>query len=192
MGIHVAYMAGMSSLRSSAIALLATGLAVAGAAGCSSSDSSSTSATSAVSSAGFDKDNVLDDASLVDVAAMNEAQIQAFLEKTPWGTRSGLADYAVGSKSAAALLHDAAAANGINPLVMLVRLQMEEGLIHAKDVPESRVAVAFGCGCESATSCDEKYLGFANQATCMARTLRRDMDRLTAGEIGRASCRERV
>jgi hypothetical protein len=171
----------MSLLRVSTVALLLTGISLVAVAGCSSASGSSTASASAVKGSSFPRNDILDDASLVDVGAMSESDVQSFLEKTPYGGRSGLADYTVGSQTASALIHDAAVKSRINPLVMLVRLQMEEGLINATDVPESKVDVAFGCGCESASSCADKYLGLANQATCMARTLRRDMDLLAAG-----------
>ena len=133
-------------------ALLLVSLATAGTVACSSSTSSNESSAAAVSGTGntFDKNNVLDDESLVAVDAMSEKDVQAFLEKTPYGTRSGLADYTLGSQAASTLIHDAAVANGINPLAMLVRLQMEEGLIHDTTAADEKVQVAFGCGCESA------------------------------------------
>ncbi len=171
----------MSPFRLPFVALLLSGVSLVTAAGCSATSGTDSSSADAVKSTSFDKDHILDDAALVDVDAMSEEQVQAFFEKTPYGTRSGLADYAVGSKSAAALIHDAAVQNRINPLVMLVRLQMEEGLIHMTSVPPTRIEVAFGCGCESASACAQKYLGLDNQAACMARTLRRDVDRLAHG-----------
>src|SRR5512140_45781 len=148
----------MSFLRVSTVVVVLSGLSLVAVAGCSSSDSSSTSSAAAVKASSFDKDDILDDAARVDVDAMSEDQVQAFFEKTPYGTKSALADYTVGSKTASALIHDAAVKSRINPLVMLVRLQLEEGLIHATTAEDTKIDVAFGCGCETASSCEDKYL----------------------------------
>src|ERR1700733_2089897 len=88
-------------------ALLLVSLATAGTVACSSSTSSNESSTAAVSGTGntFDKNNVLDDASLVAVDAMSEKDVQAFLEKTPYGTRSGLAGYTPPRPRGPTLMH---------------------------------------------------------------------------------------
>ena len=161
---------------------LALGLALLGAVGCSSGPEGDEGSASDVVSKSFDKNNVLDDASLVAADTMTQEEVQSFLEKTPYGTRAGLADYTTGGQRASEWIHQAAVDNGINPVAMLVRLQMEKGLISAKDAPDFKVDAAFGCGCESAKACSDKYLGLDKQATCMARTLRRDMDGLARGK----------
>src|SRR5688572_16711051 len=65
---------------------------------------------------GFQRDLLLLDEELTDGSALDAAEIQEFLAHPPYGTRSALADYVSGGKSAAEAIHDAAAGHGINPL----------------------------------------------------------------------------
>ncbi len=132
---------------------------------------------SAVSARAFDRDNVLDDKSMRDAPAMTVGDVQKFLEKTPWGTRSGLASLTEGGKSAAQIMVETASTHGINPIEMLVRVQMEQGLVSKTTAPAAAVKIAFGCGCPDSAACSAKYMGFANQADCAAGTLRRSMDK---------------
>jgi len=134
---------------------------------------------SSVTEATFDRNAVLDDKSLRDHEAMTVTEIQSFLDETPWGTKSVLADYEEGGKSAAQIIADKAEANGINPLELLVRVQMEQGLISKTTASEEKITLAFGCGCPHSPVCGPKYEGFANQAECAAGTLRRSMDKAT-------------
>jgi hypothetical protein len=131
----------------------------------------------AVTQRPFDKNAVLDDKSMRDAEAMTVADIQKFLDETPWGTKSALATYTENGKSAAQIMHAAATTHGINPLEMLVRVQMEQGLVSKKTAPASTIAIAFGCGCPHSAVCSDAYRGFGNQAECAAGTLRRSMDR---------------
>ena len=125
----------------------------------------------------FDKNAVLSDTALRDTAAMSTADIQAFLDETPWGHASVLADYEEDGKSAAEIMHEAAEQHGINPLELLVRVQMEQGLVYKQTASEESISIAFGCGCPHSPVCSSKYEGFANQAACAAGTLSRSMDR---------------
>ena len=147
-------------------------------AGCAPS-SHTGSGSAADVNAPFDPNDILDDASMMDATAMTPDQIQAFLEQTPYGTASGLASYSLNGQSASAWIAQAAAQNGINPLVLLVRVQMEQGLISNTAVP-SAVDQAFGCGCEGA-SCGAQYLGFDHQALCSGQALGDAMAALLAG-----------
>lgn len=131
---------------------------------------------SEVNANAFDKNAVLDDVSLRDSEAMTEDDVQRFLEKTPWGTASALATYEENGKSAAQIIHASATKHGINPLELLVRAQMEQGLISKKTAPESTIAIAFGCGCPHSPACSDKYRGLENQAECAAGTLSRSME----------------
>src|SRR5690349_20551780 len=73
----------------------------------------------------FDKHELLTDTALRDTAAMSAADVQEFLEKTPWGHASVLATYEENGKTAAEIIHETAEKHGINPLELLVRAQME-------------------------------------------------------------------
>lgn len=138
------------------------------------------SSGSRVSRDTFDKDDVLDDRTMSDSEAMTVGDVQAFLDKTPWGNASVLATYEEGGRSAAQIMVDAAQKHGINPLELLVRVQMEQGLVRKTSASERTISLAFGCGCPHAPVCKtspERYTGFANQAECAAGTMRRSMDR---------------
>jgi hypothetical protein len=133
--------------------------------------------TSSVSERSFDRNAVIDDRSMLDAEAMTVADVQKFLDKTPWGTRSALATYTENGKSAATIMVEAAATYGINPIEMLVRVQMEQGLISKTTATASAITIAFGCACPHSSICSDKYRGFANQADCAAGTLSRSMAR---------------
>lgn len=163
----------------SSIGLLFLGLAAAVGVACSSPapDDGARGASAKVTQGAFDKNAVLDDVSLRDVDAMTAEDVQAFLDETPWGTRSALATYEVEGKTAAQIIHATAVKHGINPLELLVRLQMEQGLIRKTTATDATIDVAFGCGCPHSPVCSDKYMGFENQAECAAGTLSRSMDR---------------
>ena len=129
----------------------------------------------------FDKNNVITDAELTAVDAMSVARVQAFLEKTPYGTRSALAGHQEGGKTAAQILHESAVKFRINPLVLLARVQLEQGLIAKTAASAYTLDIAFGCGCPDSPVCGPKYLGFTNQATCAANSLRKNLDRQKDG-----------
>ena len=144
-------------------------------------DEPSKGTASSVTERPFDRNAVLDDTSMRDAESLTVADVQKFLDKTPWGTRSALAKYTEGGKSAAAIMVEAAKAHGINPLEMLVRVQMEQGLVSKTTAPATTISLAFGCGCPHSAVCNDSYRGFANQAECAAGTMRRTMDKaLTA------------
>jgi MYXO-CTERM domain-containing protein len=139
-------------------------------------DDPSNGSASSVTKDAFDRNAVLDDKSLRDPDTITSADIQKFLEKTPWGTRSALATYTEGGKTAAEIMATTAQAHGINPLELVVRAQMEQGLISKTTATAATIAIAFGCGCPESSVCSDKYRGLANQAECAAGTLRRAMD----------------
>src|SRR5687768_5502499 len=131
--------------------------------------------SSAATTAPFDRNSVLDDASMKDSDAMGEADIQKMLDRNPWGKKSVLATYEQNGKSAATIIHAAAVKHGINPLVLLTRLQMEQGLINKTVAPQATIDIAFGCGCPHSPVCSDRYMGFENQTECAAGTLSRSM-----------------
>lgn len=148
-------------------------------------DEASRGASSAATERPFDRNNVLDDKSMRDSTAMTAADVQKFLNKTPWGTKSVLAGYTENGKTAAQIMAEQAKTHGINPLEMLVRVQMEQSLVYKTTAPASTIALAFGCGCPHSPVCSDKYRGFEAQADCAAGTLRRSMDKAltTSGTV---------
>jgi hypothetical protein len=78
-----------------------------------------------------------------------------------------------GGESAAQIIYDAAQANGINPMVLLVTLQKEENLV-SDDWPWlNQYKTAMGYGCPDGAACDAQYFGFANQVGDAAWQFRR-------------------
>lgn len=129
----------------------------------------------------FNKNNVVSDAEF-QASTMTVAQVQRFLDKTPYGSKSGLASYTENGKTAAQILHAESVKYNISPLVMLARIQTEQGLISKTTATASVVDKAYGCGCPDSASCGTKYLGLANQAACAAGSLRRSLDRQSGGQ----------
>jgi hypothetical protein len=133
--------------------------------------------SSSVTARTFDRNAVIDDISMRDTKATTADDLQTFLEKTPWGTASALATYTEGGKTAAEIMVEAAKTYGINPIEMVVRVQMEQGLVSKKTATAATIAKAFGCGCADGAACTAKYSGFAAQADCAAGTMSRSMTR---------------
>jgi hypothetical protein len=139
----------------------------------------------------FDPNAIVDLPAFVDTQGIDASQVQAFLERTPYGRRSFLGTYQSNGVRVADAMLRTAARYKINPLVFLVRAQMDQGLVGEEfyPAPASRVEYAFGCGCAGAGSCDPRLAGFDNQIDCLGRALRTSLDEiaqtgLTAGQWG--------
>jgi hypothetical protein len=130
----------------------------------------------------FDKQRIMDDAFFVASESVGEAEVQRFLERTPYGSRCFLADERIDGRTAAAEIVAGARSEGINPVVLLARMQVEKSLISKTSRPSARsVDYAFGCGCPDGRACDPAYRGLRRQVACAARTLRRHFDGSMAG-----------
>lgn len=133
---------------------------------------------------GFAAGNIIDDAVFFASTTMTVDQIQAFLNaKVPvcqggytclknfgMATTSRAADAMCRSpytgrawESAAQIIYNVAQACGINPQVILVTLQKEQGLVTHTSPSEWRYTIAMGQGCPDTAACDTKYYGFFNQ-----------------------------
>jgi hypothetical protein len=133
----------------------------------------------------FDPSALIDQtASLTDPNAL-ASSAQSFLLQTPYGTESFLATYASNGISASAAIDNAATTYQINPLIFLVRAEIDQALISQTTypAPASRVEFAFGCGCDVTPSptnptpkCDPAFAGFDKQVDCLARTMRGYLD----------------
>lgn len=117
----------------------------------------------------FNRHRLLPDAAFYDVDAMTAAEVQTFFEQTPYGLRSFLADKTLADgRLVSAALVDVARTRGISPIVLLVTLQKEAGLVSRKTAPSRRrVDFAFGCGCPT-SRCNEAYRGLDKQLECAA------------------------
>ncbi|MCA9541540.1 MAG: hypothetical protein KC620_21730, partial [Myxococcales bacterium] len=122
----------------------------------------------------FDGHTVMDDAFLNASDAITVAQLQAFLERTPYGNRSWVADAVTpdGRRASQAII-DACREFDINPIAVLARMQVEQRAIsttspistHARDY-------TLGCGCPDNQACNTAYKGMYKQVQCGARTMR--------------------
>ena len=125
----------------------------------------------------FNQHSVLTDALLEDTAAMTVDELQAFFERSPYGTRSWLASHRINGVRAAQYVVDAALAQRIHPLVLVARMQVESSLVSKTVAPSQRlIDRALGCGCPDGGGCSASYKGLDKQLVCGAKTLRRWFD----------------
>jgi len=162
----------------------------------SASTSVGSPATSVVKTADlsqFQAGNIISDAAFFNSGSMSEAQIQSFLQsKVPtcqsgyvclkdWydTSRSTPADAMCGAYSggvrerASTIIFKVAQACGINPQVLLVMLQKEQGLVTHTWPSDWRYTIAMGQGCPDTAACDTRYYGFFNQVYGSAWQLKR-------------------
>lgn len=153
--------------------------------------------------AGFDAGRIIDDGVFTDKNTMNPAYIQAFLNsKVPscdtWGTQTSeygggtrrqwaeargymapytcLRDYTENGRSAAQIIYDTAQAYSINPQVLIVLLQKEQGLVTDTWPVSVQYRSATGYGCPDTAPCDAQYYGLTNQLNWSAKMFRAIMD----------------
>ena len=130
----------------------------------------------------FDPGNIISDSVFYDAGALDVGGIQAFLDgkggairnyrmntntRAPDTRCNGYAG--VVNESAAAIIGKVAASCGINPRVLMVTLQKEQGLITATSPTDAKYRIAMGYGCPDTAVCDTQYYGFANQVYSAAR-----------------------
>jgi hypothetical protein len=162
---------------------LATGIATLGLA-CSTApgETSVLQSSDLVGSGSFDANEIVGSAPMQDEDTLDTTRLTAFLEATPYGQASFLAEYSSHGVSAVSAIVAAANASAINPLVLLVRAEMDQGLVGSASYPSpaSRVEYAFGCGCAAPGNCDPAYAGFDVQVSCLAAALRESLDAVAA------------
>ena len=140
---------------------------------------------------GFQAGDIISDAVWGAKGSMTEAQIAAFidgrvatctsghtcLESFKQSTPSRAADTWCGayagatSESAARIISKVSQACRINPQVLLVILQKEQGLVTATAPTADDYTRAMGFGCPDGSACAEKYAGFFNQVYYAARQM---------------------
>lgn len=153
--------------------------------------------------AGWNAGNIITDSVFTNKTTMNASQIQAFLNsKVPscdtWGTQPSeygggtrrqwaeargynapftcLRDYRQGGKNAAQIIYETAQKYTINPQVLLVLLQKEQGLVTDTWPLSIQYRSATGYGCPDNAACDADYYGFANQVKWAAIMFRAILD----------------
>jgi uncharacterized protein with LGFP repeats len=144
----------------------------------------------------FDPGNIISDAVFYDSTSMTEESIQQFLELkgancTANGSWKCVKDYTLTTTDIAAnsfcpvaykggsnerasrIISKVAQACGINPQVLIVTLQKEQGVITTSRPNESDYRIAMGYGCPDTAACDTTYYGFRNQLYSAAKQFKR-------------------
>jgi len=146
---------------------------------------------------GFQAGRIMDDSVFSDKNSMSAVQIQTFLNaKMPvcdtWGTQpyggttraqyaasrgvstpfTCLKDYSENGKHSSQIIYDVAQKYSINPQVLIVLLQKEQGLV-TDDWPwPVQYRAATGYGCPDTAPCDSQYYGLTNQLDWAAKMFR--------------------
>ncbi len=147
---------------------------------------------------GFTPGNIISDAVFTNKNTMTEAQIQSFFESKVARCQGGtdengkpivcLKDFRITSvtrpadaycsgysgaanESAARIIYRVAQACNINPQVLIVMLQKEQGLITHTWPSAWRYNIALGQGCPDTAPCDPNYIGFFHQIYGAARQM---------------------
>ncbi|MEI3866047.1 hypothetical protein V6S02_02995 [Microbacterium sp. CCNWLW134] len=141
----------------------------------------------------FKPGNIINDATFFDSSTMSAAQIQSFLNARVPSCQAGytcLKDWTdssrtipadamcagysgVSNERAAQIIFKVAQSCGINPRVLLVTLQKEQGLVTHTWPSDWRYTIAMGQGCPDTAACDTRYYGFFNQVFGAAWQLKR-------------------
>ena len=145
-------------------------------------DSSEKSSRARVASS-FSQNEAISDAFFADSDALSESGIQAFLERSPYGIRSWLADHRIDGRPASEMIYNISKDEGVNPILLLSRMQVEASLIASSARPAQHlIDRAMGCGCPDGQRCDSSLLGLKNQLRCAARKFRELYDLSASGE----------
>jgi hypothetical protein len=122
----------------------------------------------------FNRGFVLADPFFIARDAVTPDALQALFESTPYGGRSWLADERIDSRRASDAIVDSAQSAGLNPLVVLARMQVESSLVARSSRPsQMEIDYALGCGCPDGSRCDPAYRGLDKQVACASATLLR-------------------
>lgn len=122
---------------------------------------------SASMTTGFNSGKIIDDNVFTDYSTMGVSQIQAFLDsKVPicnGVSPTCLRYYNENGKSSAQIIYDAAQTYKINPQVLIVLLQKEQGLVTSIKPASDNYRSATGYACGDTSACETQYYGFTNQ-----------------------------
>ncbi|GAA0999344.1 hypothetical protein GCM10009563_24890 [Subtercola frigoramans] len=149
----------------------------------------------ALSGSSFDPGNIISDSVFFDSSTMTEGQVQTFLsshgancsgtaalpclkdfsQSTVSRASSAYCSAYTGqsSETAAQIVVRVGVACGINPQVLLVMLQKEQGLVDAYSTTAYMYRSALGYGCPDTAACDSTYYGFFNQVYSAASQFQR-------------------
>jgi len=147
----------------------------------------------------FKAGRIIEDNVFTNSISMSPTQIQSFLNgKVPscdtWGAQTSefgggtrrqwaeargysapftcLKDYVEGGNSAAQIIYNIAQQYQINPQVLIVLLQKEQGLVTDTWPTSTQYKTATGYGCPDTAACDSQYFGLTNQLSWSAKMFR--------------------
>lgn len=135
----------------------------------------------AASAANFQAGRIIDDSTFTNQNSMTISSIQAFLESKVSDCDAGhtcLKNFSENGKSAAQIIWEQSRDLGINPQVLIVLLQKEQGLVTSTDPGNYEYTYATGFCVPDGTpppQCEGTY-GFTNQLYYAARMFRRIMN----------------
>ncbi len=125
---------------------------------------------------------IIDDRIFTDASAMSVGSIQSFLNTIGGSGSTCLKNYQTpeplgnnnygGNVSAAHAIWKAAQLYTINPQVLIVTLQKEQGLITTTNCSETKYRTAMGFGCPDTAPCDAQWFGLSKQLFQAARHFR--------------------
>ena len=145
----------------------------------------------------FDAGRIMDDVVMANYNTMSVSQIQRFLEsknscndrnvskaerynKYKYNIKNGkfvcLHEEKFDGKSAAEIIYAASQKYKINPQVLIVLLEKEQGLISDTWPNNVQYRSATGFGCPDTAECNAKYYGFKNQIDNAAKLFREVLD----------------
>ena len=133
----------------------------------------------AASGTGFNAGRIIDDSVFTNKGSMSVQDIQYFLNSKVPSCNAGficLKNYAENGKSAAQIIWEQSQNYSINPQVILVTLQKENGLVTDTYPYTWQYRTAMGFACPDNGSCDPTYYGFTNQVGQGARHFRNYYD----------------
>ena len=132
----------------------------------------------------FDPNDVITDVNFTAVDSLSQSAVQSFLAAQTGILSSYQApDFNGVTRSAAAIIQQAAVAWQVSPKVILVTLQKEQGLLDATSPSAAALAWAMGCGVPDAGSPNTTYEGFGNQVWYGAESLHDDGPGFFAGIV---------
>ncbi len=138
-----------------------------------------TNSASAANGSSFNAGRIIDDGVFTNKNSMSITDIQLFLNSKVPSCRAGytcLKDYVENGKSSAQIIWEQSQNYNINPQVIIVTLQKENGLI-TDTWPEAwQYRTAMGFACPDSGSCDPAFYGFTNQVGQGARHFRNYFD----------------
>lgn len=132
-----------------------------------------------ISAASFDAGNIISDSTFTNKSAISANDIQHFLNRKNsvclknYQTHEPLGNNTYGGLvPASQAIWKAGQLFDINPQVLLVTLQKENGLITRTDCPSWRYRTAMGFGCPDGAPCDSQWFGLNKQLYQSARHFR--------------------